>query len=135
MTKDFDGWSALGRAILGGKNDTAEVLLTTSSDAENDGGYKALYLAAGEGHEETVYMLLARGVNVNGRDWLGSKALDWATPAGHEMSVRLFLRYGADLGLRDMYENTALHWAIQYEAIIRLLLEHGADVNAKNNCE
>ncbi len=50
------------------------------------------------------------------------------------MTVRVLLRNGFNLNLRDAYENTALHWAVSHEAIVQLLLENGANVNAKNDC-
>ncbi len=44
------------------------LLLSEGFDVESDGRYKALYLAAGEGHKETVQMLLDDGANVNEKD-------------------------------------------------------------------
>ena len=134
MTKDNEGWSALDWAVVGGENDVVKVLLEHGVDAEKDGRNKALCLAAEEGHEVTVQMLLDNGANVNAKDWLGSTALDWAAPGGHEMTVRVLLQNGCNLYSRDAYENTALHWAVPHEAIVQLLLENGADVNAKNDC-
>ena len=106
MTKDNEGWTALGSAVIGGKIEIVRLL----------------------------QMLLDDGANVNEKDWIGSTALDWAAPGGHEMTVEVLLRYGCDLKSRDKYENTALHWAIQHEAIVRLLLANSADVNARNDC-
>ena len=133
MTKDNEGWTALDWAVIGGKNDVVRMLLAEGFDVESDGRYKALYLAAGEGYEETVQMLLDDGANVDEQDWLGSTALDWAAPGGHVETIRVLLSYGCDLKLRDMYENTALHWAIQHETIVRLLLANGAEVDARND--
>ncbi len=47
-------------------------------DTGSDGRNEALYLAAGEGHEDTVQMLVNNGADVNAKDWIGSTALDWA---------------------------------------------------------
>lgn len=134
LTKDNEGWSALDWAVTGGKSDIVKELLEHGVDTESDGRNQALYLAAGEGHEDTVQMLLDNGADVNAKDWIGSTALDWAAPGGHERTVRALLRNGSNLNSRDAYENTALHWAVQHETIIQLLLENGADVNAKNDC-
>ncbi len=134
MTEDDEGWTALDWAVIGGKVDVLRFLLSDGFDIQSDGKYKALYLAAGEGYEETVKMLLDHGADVNEKDWLGSTALDWAAPGGHVATVQVLLRYGCDLNSRDKYENTALHWAIQHKAVVQLLLAKGADFNARNDC-
>ncbi|KAL8648633.1 MAG: hypothetical protein Q9210_004877 [Variospora velana] len=134
LTRDNEGWSALDWAVIGGKSDIVKDLLEHGIDAESDGRNKALYLAAGNGHEDTVQMLLDNGADVNASDWIGSTALDWAVPGGHERTVRVLLRNGSNSKSRDAYENTALHWAVHHEIIARLLIEHGADVNAQNEC-
>ena len=129
-TEDNEGWTVLDWAVIGGMDDVVKLLLSKGFKRK----YKALCLAAGEGHEETIKLLLDDGANVNEKDWMGSTALDWAAPGGHVATVQVLLRYGCDLNLRDKYENTALHWAIQHEAVVQLLLAKGADVNAKNDC-
>ncbi|KAL9014436.1 MAG: hypothetical protein Q9173_000918 [Seirophora scorigena] len=134
LTRDHGGWSALDWAVVGGKSDIVKDLLEHGIDAESDGRNKALYLAAENGHEDTVQMLLDNGPDVNASDWIGSTALDMAVPGGHEKTVRVLLQNGANLKSRDAYENTALHWAVPYETITRLLIENGADVNAQNGC-
>ena len=80
LTKDNEGWSALDWAVIGGKNDIVKELLKHGIDTKNDGSNQALYLAAWEGHEDTVQMLLDNGADVNAKDWIWSTALDWAVP-------------------------------------------------------
>ena len=134
LTKDNEGWSALDWAVVGGKTDIVKGLLEHGVDTHSDGRNAALYLAASEGHEDTLQMLLDNGADVNAKDWLGSTALDWAAPGGHERTVRTLLRNGSNLDSRDAYENTGLHWAVRHEMIVQMLLENGADVNAQNDC-
>ncbi|KAL8825434.1 MAG: hypothetical protein Q9170_007792 [Blastenia crenularia] len=134
LIRDTEGWSALDWAVIGGKSNMVKDLLEHGVDAESDGRNKALYLAAENGHEDTVQMLLDNGADVNASDWIGSTALDWAVPGGHERTVRVLLQNGCNLKSRDAYENTALHWAVHHELIARLLIENGVDVNAQNDC-
>ena len=49
--------------------------------------------------------------------------------------VRLAINFGADLGAKDVYGNTPLYWASYMNriAIAKLLIERGADVEAKDN--
>ena len=80
MMKDNEGWSALDWAVIGGNDDLVKVLLEHGVDDERDGIDNALFLAAHEGHEVTVQILLDNGANVNAEDWLGSTAVDFAAP-------------------------------------------------------
>ena len=133
-TKDIEGWSALDWAVIGGKSDIVKELLEHGVDTVSDGRNEALYLAAGQGHEDTVQVLLDCGADINAKDWIGSTALDWAASGGHERTVRALLQNGPNLNSRDAYEDTALHWGVQHETIVKLLIENGADVNAQNDC-
>ena len=131
--RDKDGWTALDWAVVNGESDMVKLLLEYAVDAEKDQRNDALWLAAQEGHDVTVQVLLDHGANVNGKDWVGSSALDWAAPGGHVKTVKLLLLHGCRVDLRDNQQNTALHWAIQYDVIVKMLLDHGADVKAEND--
>ncbi|KAL8773444.1 MAG: hypothetical protein Q9209_001547 [Squamulea sp. 1 TL-2023] len=132
MKKDTRGWGALDWAVIEGKDDIVKILLEHGVDAEANGRNKALFLAAEEGHATTVEMLLDNGAEVDAKDWLGSTALDFAAPGGYETTVRVLLQHGARLDLRDTQGNSVLHWAVPHEAVTKLLLDRGADPNAKN---
>jgi ankyrin repeat protein len=77
-----------------------------------------LYLAAEEGHAQTVQILLDNGVNVNAHDSLGSTALDFAAPSGHEETMKILLQNGADVKSTDIYGNTILHWAAPHQKLV-----------------
>ncbi|KAL8790643.1 MAG: hypothetical protein Q9213_000491 [Squamulea squamosa] len=132
MKKDTRGWGALDWAVIEGKDDVVKILLEHGVDAEANGRNEALFLAAGEGHATTVEMLLDNGAEVDAKDWLGSTAMDFAAPGGYEATVRVLLQHGARLDLRDTQDNSVLHWAVPHEAVTKLLLDSGADPNAKN---
>ncbi|RYP12006.1 hypothetical protein DL765_007522 [Monosporascus sp. GIB2] len=101
-------------------------------DKKDEVRLTALHLAAKEGYEAVVRLLLDYGADVNANDLYRRKtALHLAAGEGYEAVVRLLLDYGADVNAKDKDEWTALHWVAQrgYEAVIRLLLDYGVDVN------
>lgn len=135
LIKDKEGWSALNWVIVNGDVELAKVLFSSSVDLDSgeDGINQALILAAEEGKEALVQMLLENGANINFRDWVGSTALDFASTIGHEATVQVLLRNGANVNSKDDYGNSALHWAVSYEGVVHMLVEEGSDVDAKND--
>ena len=113
LAKDREGWTALDWAAVGSNGDVVKVLLKNGVSS-SEGRKRALLLAAEEGHELTVQVLLDRGVDVNAKDYLGSTPLDWSVPSGHEKTAAALLRGGADAKSKDAYGNTAVHWATPY---------------------
>jgi len=69
--------------------------------APRAGDETPLICAAINGRESTVKLLLARGANVNARDFLGRSALDYAALNGRIRIVRLLLDKGADTRSAD----------------------------------
>lgn len=134
--KDRDGWNAADWAIVGSHNEIAKALLDEHdrSDPTNNQVNQSLILAADSGYQGTVHMLLERGADIAWKDKAGSTALCWAVPAGHEKIVHQRLQAGADANSKDIYGNSPLHWAISHQVIARLLLDHGANPDAKNHC-
>ncbi|EEP77938.1 predicted protein [Uncinocarpus reesii 1704] len=135
VLSDHEGWTALSWAIVGGHVEVVKVLLDKSAEfgAERDGKHKALFLAAEEGHDKLVQVLLDSGADVDARDHFGSTALDFAVSVGNEPTVRVLLQNKVNVNLEDGYQNSALHWAVPYPSIMQLLLNEGADPQAKNN--
>jgi uncharacterized protein len=108
-----------------------------------------LMAAARSGNVESVNLLLAAGANVNQSELLGDQtALMWAAAQGHLDVARALLDAGANPNLQarvsELTERknadfpsggfTALHWPARNgdEAMIRLLLDEDADINARN---
>jgi uncharacterized protein len=93
------------------------------------------------GNATELKRLLDEGANVNTQDANGDTLLINAAGEGYTDSVRLLLEYNADIKLADKKMNTAMH-AANCPAknkpwhgleIMKMLLEHGADMNARDS--
>lgn len=96
-----------------------------------------LHLAAWGGHTETCKFLLEHGakplINYIGNG--GNSPLYHATACNKVETVKLLLKYGAKIDIPDMH-NTVINVAVgtENQELLQLLLDNGANVNAKNNC-
>ena len=86
-----------------------------------------LFVAAREGHDQIVRMLLDEGADVNTPKW---NALIAACSQGHDQIVQMLLDRGADVNIQDQYYMTALSRASfrGYNQIVQMLLDRGANV-------
>lgn len=129
----------LDAAFKGDVTTIEEALSTdgTYASAASDGshyekGVTALHLASAAGHLSVADRLLQAGALVNGASQDGSP-LTMATWGGHlELAERL-IAAGADVNNQDQSGGTALHVAALkgFVSIASLLLQHGADPNAR----
>ena len=98
---------------------------------------RPLYFAAQRGHEDVVAYLLARGASADAATQFGS-ALQIAARGNHVPTMLALLGAGADPNLSaGEIGNTPLHDAAERGAIdaMKLLIERGADVNARNKSD
>jgi ankyrin repeat protein len=104
----------------------------------NEEARTGLHIAAANGHEAVVKLLLEKDVDVDSKDRSGRTPLSWAAENGHEPIVRLLVDHGGiDVNSKDTSNGqTPLSWAAEngQEAVVRLLIKcEGVDVNSKPN--
>ena len=105
-------------------------------EAEDLVGNTALQLSAWKGHIAVVELLLHQAAAIDSRGSTDATPLMMAASKGKTDVVRLLLEHGANIGAasanRD-YGSTAVARALDghHTATARLLLERGADTNAK----
>jgi ankyrin repeat protein len=94
-------------------------------------GCTGLLLCAKKGDAEMVDVLLEAGAIVHDADNSGATSLHFAASRGSSSMIKTILSYHADFEAKDERHETPLMWARGREAV-RLLVEAGADVNARN---
>jgi len=110
--RDDEGWSLLHSTSINGRVDHVRWLLNHGADAnaQEDLGYTSLHLAIWNQHFEIVQMLLEHNADIQVQNARGEVALQLAAgPNGREYEHR------------DQIN------------ILRLLLDRGADINARDN--
>ena len=118
-------------AIDRGDASEAKRLLEVHPELLSHGGIGPTWLhdAAGIGDEKTVQMLIDFGLDVNA----GGKSrpdgpLSWAVGKGHLEVARLLLQRGANPNVGRLLI-AAINCQTNSLALVKLLVEHGADVN------
>ena len=151
--------SPLHVALSWGDIKSVQLLVEHGADVNTYNGNRLtpLHLASFNGRPEAVGLLIVHGADINARDWYHSTALHLAAFRSGVESARLLIEHGADVLAQDIVhwmplhvssyfvqidewlsnDNVAdqesfLHWRRQDMEVIRLLLEHRADVNAYN---
>jgi ankyrin repeat protein len=133
---DENGDTALHQAAITGRAAVVRLLLTVKDlkvNLKSKRKRTALSLAAENGHETIVQMLIEKGAELETKDSDGRTALQLATMGQHVEVVLILLEKGAKVKAKGEDGKTVLHLAAEngHEAVVRLLLEHEADVNAE----
>ena len=111
------------------------VLISVVLSAQTDPSRDALFAAIRSGSNPDVARLLKAGASPNSVDAEGTPALMAATLFGGADLVKLLLERGADPNRAGVGGTTALMWAVPNLEKVRLLVEHGANVNARSETD
>ncbi|EFA84054.1 hypothetical protein PPL_03127 [Heterostelium album PN500] len=129
------------RKQLRNNNNNNDSQTTTSVIVSDKFGVTPLHIAVGQGHLETVRLLLSEGVDVNARDkkqFVRLSALHLAIDHRYPNIeiIESLLEAGAKVNQETTERRTPIFKAIEkghsYD-IIKLLLKHGASVNIQDN--
>ncbi|RAO66927.1 uncharacterized protein BHQ10_002939 [Talaromyces amestolkiae] len=142
-------------AAVNGYVAVTKLLVENGADIEAkraDYSQTPLHLAVAKGHVAVIKQLIKYGANVNVEQEYGQTALHSAAANGDVAIIELLAKAGADIdstsndckgyhgeygdGYQPFYGNyrgqTALHLAVAngHEAVVKLLVENGADINS-----
>ncbi len=131
-----DGHSPLYYAVLSGRKDVVDLLLSNGANpnAEGVGQTTPLYVAAGQGNLAIVKDLVAAGADMKARANHGASALFAAADSGNPEIINLLLAAGNDPNARlTNTPNTVLCNACIKGNLqtVKILLDHGAQIEAR----
>ncbi len=139
---DYEGDTALHRAIYGKKPAAAQWLIEQGADLNTqtesvEGGTITPLMNAVSGNQlEIAAMLIAAGADVNATDTYKNRtALSSATESGNEEITKFLLHSGANATAYNNYGRTPLISAVigGNAKIVALLIETGTSINACEN--
>ena len=129
-TSDAAGTTLLMTAASNGNVPLVEFLLRMRANLRKNNrfGESALALAALNGHDDVVRILVEAGAQINSSGW---GALHYAVFNGHAEIVRYLIEKGGDVNARAPNRQTPLMLAARngYGNIVRILLTSGANPN------
>jgi ankyrin repeat protein len=128
-------------ALHGNHLRIAELLHRHGADVDVRGNSNRtfLHIACYDGILEIVQWLLNHGADVNAQSNDPSVPINSAVGCGHLQVVRMLIEFNADINVRSKFGKGSLHLAASrhknddHVGIMQLLLDHGANPNARDN--
>lgn len=127
--------TALNFAVKAEHYEATKILVESGADVNYTGfdpfGKTMLSIAAEDGNNNIVKLLLDKGAGINALSKNGWTALKRAADSGHVETVKLLLDSRADITIKDVHRMTAFHNAAEngHIEVLKLLLTYGADIN------
>jgi ankyrin repeat protein len=133
---EADGATALHWAVYEDDAALVDLLIAAGAkvDVANDLAITPLHLASVNGNAAIVKKLLEKGANPDAASETGVTPLMEAARSGNADVVRALLTRGANVNAKETDRGqTALMWAVarQHPAVVKVLLEHRADIHAR----
>ncbi len=102
-----------------------------NTELTNERGWTPLMLAAFNGHDEVVEVLLKFQAIVHAQDLLGHTALHWAAEAGRISTTKALLEGHASVDAKNKAGFTPLYLATarRHLGVVLLLIDNGANLN------
>jgi hypothetical protein len=129
----------LHASVIGEHIKVSRLLFTHGADINSRCGdnFTPLHYASRDGWIEIGKWLLDHGADVSAKDYCGRTPLHFAASDGRLGACRILLERNAEVNSRDDDRDTPLHKASMYYgeesvAVVRLLLDYGADVQLRN---
>ncbi len=141
--QDPNGVTLLHTAVITGKIEICRLLIEKGMylDHKNNNGFSPLFLAMDRGRNAIAGLLIDKGADIDGRGYRNRTILHMAVNSGNLSVLKMILKRHPDLSEEDIAGDTALDLLFTRgyleeetgNAILKLMIDNGADVNAKDH--
>jgi len=105
----------LSNAALVGDKEKLEALIAHGVDVKGEKGGTLMCLAIEGNNKEVVKLLIARGADVNAKNWQGDSLLHLAVKSGNHDILKLLLVSKADVNARNESLQTPIFEAVRFQ--------------------